>query len=196
MRKNSCRRRAFTLVELLVVIAIVGVLVALLLPAIQAAREAGRRAECQNHLRQLALAVTNYSNSLRSYPASGIVNTAVQPYDPQSGKMFSWAVLILPFAEQGSLHEQFNFNVSVLAQAAIDPQATQPTVLLCASDGAKGRIYQDAAHTSNRRLGKGNYAAFVSPYHVEYSSRYQAALTSHVPHTDGTFASDGTSTTL
>jgi prepilin-type N-terminal cleavage/methylation domain-containing protein/prepilin-type processing-associated H-X9-DG protein len=190
------RRPAFTLVELLVVIAIVGVLVALLLPAVQAAREAGRRSECQNHLRQLGLAVTNYSNSLRLYPASGIVNTALQPYDSKSGKMFSWAVLILPYIEQSALHEQFNFNVSVLAQASTDPQAAQPPVYLCASDGAKGRIYQDATHTSNKRLGKGNYAAFASPYHLEYSSRYRAALTSHLPHTSGIFSDDGTSTTL
>jgi prepilin-type N-terminal cleavage/methylation domain-containing protein/prepilin-type processing-associated H-X9-DG protein len=190
------RRRAFTLVELLVVIAIVGVLVALLLPAIQAARESGRRSECQNHLRQLGLAVTNYSNSLRMYPASGIVNTALQSYDSKSGKMFSWAVLILPYLEQSALHEQFDFNVSVLAQASTNPQAAQPTVLLCASDGAKGRMYQDATHTSNKLLGKGNYAAFASPFHIEYQSRYRAALTSHLPHTSSAFAEDGTSTTL
>src|SRR5215510_98031 len=70
-------RRGFTLVELLVVIAIIGILVALLLPAVQAAREAGRRIQCQNHLKQLALAVANYSDALRNYPASGIVNTSL-----------------------------------------------------------------------------------------------------------------------
>src|SRR5262245_12737606 len=189
-------RRAFTLVEMLVVIAIIGVLVSLLMPAVQAAREAARRIQCQNHLKQLALAVNNYADTMRVFPASGIVNTALFDYDPKSGTMFSWVVLILPYMEQQNLHSQFNFNVSVLAQSAADPQAAQPPVLLCPSDLAKGRFLQDSTHTNNKRLAKGNYATWVSPFHVEYQSHNPGALTSHVAHTHGMLAADGTSSTL
>src|SRR6478609_6504341 len=67
------KRSAFTLVELLVVIAIIGILVALLLPAIQAAREAARRTECKNHLKQICLAVSNFENSKRVLPTGGAI---------------------------------------------------------------------------------------------------------------------------
>jgi prepilin-type N-terminal cleavage/methylation domain-containing protein/prepilin-type processing-associated H-X9-DG protein len=91
-------RRAFTLVELLVVIAIIGVLVALLLPAVQAAREAARRMKCQNNLKQLALAAHNYTDVVGVYPSAGI-----------STNETSWMVHILPFIEQKNLYDQFNF---------------------------------------------------------------------------------------
>ncbi len=189
-------RTAFTLVELLVVIAIIGVLVALLLPAVQAAREAGRRVQCQNHLKQLALAVTNYADAMRTYPASGIVDTSLASYDPRTGSMMSWVTLILSFIEQKTLHDQFNFNLSVMAQPSTDPQAAQPPALLCPSDIARRRFFQDATLTRNRRLGKGNYAAFVGPFHIENQNTYRGSLTSHRPHTTADMAADGTSSTI
>src|SRR6478609_5597921 len=70
------KRSGFTLVELLVVIAIIGVLVALLLPAVQSARESARRLQCQNHLKQLALAVHNFENSLKIFPSHGTAGNA------------------------------------------------------------------------------------------------------------------------
>ena len=70
-RKRHGLRRAFTLVELLVVIAIIGILVALLLPAIQAAREAARRGQCQNHLKQIGIAFLNYESTHKSFPSGG-----------------------------------------------------------------------------------------------------------------------------
>ena len=194
--RGQAKPSAFTLVELLVVIAIIGVLVSLLMPAVQAAREAARRIQCQNHLKQLSLAIANYGDTFRMYPASGIVDTRKTEYDAKSGSMMSWAVLILPFIEQKNLHDQFNFNVSVLSQSAADPQAAQPPFLICPSDVAKGRFLQDTSLTGGKRLAKGNYAAWVSPLHVEYQPSHPAALTSHVPRTAGQLAADGTSNIL
>lgn len=91
--------RAFTLVELLVVIAIIGVLVALLLPAVQAAREAARRMKCQNNMKQLSLAILNYHDTFQVLP----------PGCTKSNET-SWHVHILPFIEQRALYEKFDFS--------------------------------------------------------------------------------------
>jgi len=102
MRK---KRIGFTLVELLVVIAIIGILVALLLPAIQAAREAARRAECSNNLKQIGIALHNYHDTYRTLPL-GSFN--LREAWPSSGT--NWRALILPFMELGSVHEQLRFE--------------------------------------------------------------------------------------
>ncbi len=96
LRKHS---RAFTLVELLVVIAIIGILIALLLPAVQAAREAARRSQCTNNLKQLALGLHNYHDTNKALPAGGW--QAIQ---------LSWHVSILPFIEQQPLFDKFVFT--------------------------------------------------------------------------------------
>src|SRR5438552_310335 len=88
-------RRGFTLVELLVVIAIIGILVALLLPAVQAAREAGRRTQCQNNLKQIGLALHNYHDTLKTLP-SGFVASAAYP---STANGWGWSALILPYVE-------------------------------------------------------------------------------------------------
>jgi len=111
----------FTLVELLVVIAIIGVLVALLLPAVQAAREAARRSQCSNNLRQLALAYHTYHDTNLQYPAGNIAtNNLSNGANNRSGTaelnggfydgMWGWPVAILPFLEGGNLATQFDLN--------------------------------------------------------------------------------------
>ena len=102
MRLPSSRRPAFTLVELLVVIAIIGVLVSLLLPAVQAARESGRRTQCINNLKNIALAVQSYHETHTIFPVGGM----------SGGNQLSWHVLILPFIEQKGLLDQFNVNAN------------------------------------------------------------------------------------
>jgi prepilin-type N-terminal cleavage/methylation domain-containing protein len=109
MNHSFANRRAFTLVELLVVIAIIGILVALLLPAVQAAREAARRMQCTNHLKQLALAVHNYQDAFRSFPISiSPWAEGAAPTPQRNGK--GWIVSVLPFIEQQAVYDIFATN--------------------------------------------------------------------------------------
>ncbi len=94
-------RRGFTLVELLVVIAIIGILVALLLPAVQAAREAARRAQCQNHMKNIALAVLNYESAKKHYP-KGFVSTPTSETD----EAWAWSTFTLPYLEEQAIYDQ------------------------------------------------------------------------------------------
>jgi prepilin-type N-terminal cleavage/methylation domain-containing protein len=94
--------RGFTLVELLVVIAIIGILVGLLLPAVQAAREAARRMQCSNSLKQIGLALHNYESSFKSFPSGNIVRLG----SPMRGDGWTWHARILPFLEQSNLYNQ------------------------------------------------------------------------------------------
>lgn len=100
-------RRGFTLVELLVVIAIIGVLIALLLPAVQAAREAARRMQCVNNLKQLALGVQNYHDTRRSFPPGGV--TDGNCCGTKSGT--NWAIEILPYCEMMNLYDRYDHSV-------------------------------------------------------------------------------------
>jgi len=106
MNGDSIVRKAFTLVELLVVIAIIGVLVALLLPAVQAAREAARRTQCTNNLKQIALGVHSYHGSYKTFPlGSGILSWEhPHPYK------FDWMARILPYLEQGNVAANMDFD--------------------------------------------------------------------------------------
>lgn len=99
----------FTLVELLVVIAIIGILVGLLLPAVQAAREAARRMQCTNNLKQLGLALHNYESAHRRLPI-GFTDYFSANNRPGRDGGWSWAAMILPYIEQGALHSSIDFN--------------------------------------------------------------------------------------
>jgi prepilin-type N-terminal cleavage/methylation domain-containing protein/prepilin-type processing-associated H-X9-DG protein len=188
--ENAFRRRGFTLVELLVVIAIIGILVALLLPAIQAAREAARRVSCQNNVKNLALAVLTYADAKKGLPPA---TNAQQPTNSELiadtalvDNELSWAVQILPQIEEQATYDRFQPSKAILTVGTHpgqnlvtqgNPQEAQPPVMLCPSDGARGRSYREARGTySAFRFAKGNYAAYVSPVHVTCMRAYSSAM--------------------
>jgi len=121
MNRPHHYRRAFTLIELLVVIAIIAILIALLLPAVQQAREAARRTQCKNNLKQIGLAIHNYESSMRVFPPSstsgfgrGVWNyPGTGPSDPAI-HLHSFASLILPYIDGANVQNNINYNVSSL----------------------------------------------------------------------------------
>lgn len=141
-RYRRWRSKAFTLVELLVVIAIIGVLVALLLPAVQSAREAARRSQCQNNLKQIGLALHNFHSAQKVFPAGSIVsNEACEASSGHRGP--SWTVQILPYMEVTALHDQFDLNGNFAALMSVGEksgnealQDTPIAMFKCPSDAA------------------------------------------------------------
>ena len=196
LRRLGNRRNAFTLVELLVVIAIIGVLVALLLPAVQSAREAARRMQCKNNLKQLALAVLVYENTQGSLPASGFLHedapTTAGPLgmtsSPRPPSMaqnadravwvtnLSWIAAVAPQLEQQALYDRFDFDRLALRQP--DPTVAEvlPQSLVCPTDDSTTLAYVSERFTEGRRFAKGNYAAFAGPTHLETQNSYRGAV--------------------
>lgn len=137
---TSSPRRGFTLVELLVVIAIIGILVALLLPAVQAARESARRTQCTNHLKQIGLAIHNYHDTHKVIPFGSPGNKPATPNFPIAG---TWGSFILPFLESGNHYDLFDFNVPMAHANNVTAVTTFVAGYLCPSDVGRAEAILD-----------------------------------------------------
>ena len=131
MRSVSSTRAAFTLVELLVVIAIIAILIALLLPAVQDAREAARRLQCSNHLRQLGIALQLYHGSLKSFPSGVIADD-----DDFRDARHSGFALLLPYLEQRALDARYHFERTWRDAVNATARSTRIPIFLCPSSGS------------------------------------------------------------
>jgi prepilin-type N-terminal cleavage/methylation domain-containing protein len=168
--KRTCARHGFTLVELLVVIAIIGMLIALLLPAVQAAREAGRRSQCSNNLRQLALGIHNYHDTLNQLPP-----TATNQYYDSVGPALSWIASILPFMEGTATADKFDQTVN----NHTDPNLTlinnfRSPSLLCPTKRTSGVVNGTYVYWSNYQTS--DYASVAMGAGSDYYSQNSDAL--------------------
>jgi prepilin-type N-terminal cleavage/methylation domain-containing protein len=163
---------AFTLVELLVVIAIIGILVALLLPAIQAAREAARRTQCQNNIKNIALAMHTYESARKHFPAAAYKPPTQQQETLTDSQLYSnWLIELLPQLEFATLYDKFDvfWNVPTLGDARrqriINPVTTTPNdaeeiatqiaIFLCPSDNGAGNPF--VGGMNGLTWARGNY---------------------------------------
>jgi prepilin-type processing-associated H-X9-DG protein/prepilin-type N-terminal cleavage/methylation domain-containing protein len=126
------KRRAFTLIELLVVISIIGLLTALLLPAVQAAREAARRTQCVNNLKQIGLALHNYHSAHQMFPPGYVSNFDSSGND--TGPGWGWAAMFLPQIEQKPVFDAVNLSLPIEDLSNPTSRLTSLSVLLCPSD--------------------------------------------------------------
>jgi prepilin-type N-terminal cleavage/methylation domain-containing protein/prepilin-type processing-associated H-X9-DG protein len=180
-------RPGFTLIELLVVIAIISVLVALLLPAVQAAREAARRVQCVNNLMQLGIAVQNYESSHEILPP-GVIDPSGPIVNVPRGYHAGWMLQLLPFLEQRGAARRYDDGPGVYAGANLTVRKVMINTFFCPSDGGSHRRNADT-------VALNSYAACHHDVEAPIDATNTGAffLNSHLRAED---IGDGTSTTI
>ena len=186
--RNRRFRAGFTLVELLVVIAIIGVLVSLLLPAVQQAREASRRIKCANNLKQLGLALHTYHDALGSLPPAYLTNTAASgsAFGVSYGDEYrngppgwAWGALLLPFLEQGNLAAQFRWDQACWSPTNAAAARSKVAAFLCpsATGGSDGFEVQregaDERHGTPISRSDGTKIVFAHSHYVTNAGIHQ-----------------------
>lgn len=163
-RPSTAPASAFTIIELLVVIGIIGILVALLLPAINYVRDSARRLQCQNNLKQVALGLLEYHDAHEEFPPATTWNRPRDMDGIQNSRFGpNWAVRILPHLDEQAVHDAFDMSIPIAHPDNAHAYRTRIEVMLCPSDEYNRTLFDAGAHRSSRYLGKvwgrGNYAA-------------------------------------
>jgi len=160
LKSKSKRQGGFTLVELLVVIAIIGVLVALMLPAIQHARESARRTHCGNNLKQIGLGMHGYLGAYKNFPPGYV--SEVRPDLDDGGPGWAWGAMLMPFIEEASLHDQINYSLSLRDKATETVRLTSVPLFICPTDSNFQAIIDIQSKSSSIvmcKMAAGNYIA-------------------------------------
>ena len=167
-QQPDASRRGFTLIELLVVIAIIGILIALLLPAVQQAREAARRSQCKNNLAQIALATLNYEMAHGVLP-SGCINSDGPIVSTPDGYHMSWTVHLLPYLDQSYLYQEIDFSKGAYEQEERINEINM-SVFECPSDGGdEGPVSYAGCHGgSETQIAEDNEGVFFLNSRVRY----------------------------
>jgi prepilin-type N-terminal cleavage/methylation domain-containing protein len=158
MLPRPARACAFTLVELLVVIAIIAILIGLLLPAVQSARDAARRVQCQNNLKQIGIALHVYHQQTGILPPSLQFDFGEQISDSDKLRP-NWIILILPQMEQRAIYDRFNFKLTISDPANREPRGVPIPSLVCPSDPNTEKPFKGTTAGEGDNWARGNYAA-------------------------------------